>query len=163
MVICVKEKQNINMRLIKIFLFILFFLSTFQSCNNNLKYSFELEKDFNFYEESVNCLVDKYDYIFDNLESYSKHLRYEDLNKMNLCLELEEFMKKKSFMYVVLYRDSTVSFYTNVYEGIKSKQFVLMSADNIEKIYKNKPSNSIIINDSLDGWYELERVISMAD
>lgn len=72
-------------------------------------------------------------------------------------------MKKKSFIYVVLYRDSTVSFYTNVYEGIKSKQFVLMYSDKIEKIYKNKPSNSIIINDNLNGWYELERVVSIAD
>lgn len=70
---------------------------------------------------------------------------------------------EQSIEFVNYYKDSTIAFYANSNKGIRKKQHILMFSNERSKVIEKLSSEIRIIREKSDGWYELERVISLAN
>lgn len=79
------------------------------------------------------------------------------------CNNIIKLMMEQSIEFVNYYKDSTIAFYANSNKGIRKKQHILMFSNERSKVIEKLSSEIRIIREKSDGWYELERVISLAN
>ena len=82
---------------------------------------------------------------------------------MGACSEVQSIMEMNAIEFAVLYSDSTVALYAISVEGIKKKQHMLMFANTRQKIVSKMTTDMVIRKEINNGWYELEKIITLAN
>ncbi|MCF6407734.1 hypothetical protein L3C95_32905 [Chitinophaga filiformis] len=144
----------------KIFI-ISYFSLFFFSCRS--KHDFRYTEDKNAYSQVRDCLLTNYSLFFSstNREQYIT-FGADDLERKVLCKGAAKLFNDHSIEYVAFERDSTVIFFSQVEQGIASKQFFLMFVRD-DKLRKKLTSDVEIVAKRDVGCYELVRIISLAN
>lgn len=147
-----------NRRKALIFLNVLFIL---YSCHSNKKLQYEEYKVS--YHKAVNCLLSNYNTIF--ITNGTKNpVDIYNSQRINNRFCKSDFQKlDKKLLTVACYKDSTIFFYSFATNRIKSKQSILVFTNDINKLHDKMTSDMKLISKKDSNWYQLERVISIAN
>ena len=141
-------------------LFVLFV--TLYSCSS--RFDFEFEKNKSEYTNVVKCVITNYAKIFDSSGiGNSRSLYIYDFEKKSICSDWIDFLKKTQIEFVNVKEDSTVAFYSKLQGSIKTRQFALMINNHPQQKNPEMPLDFTIKKVHGNRWYELERVISVAN
>jgi len=132
------------------------------SCNQTPDLSFEANKIE--YIQAVNCLIDNYTSIFSTAGTKNSVDIYNTEKISNkYCESFLKLLERHSIAIVSYERDSTILFYSKNTEAIKSKQAILVFTNNRKKLDTRLTSDMKLKSIKGNGWYELEKIISLAN
>jgi hypothetical protein len=137
-------------------------LLTIHSCDTNNPLGYENNKEK--YKEAVNCLLSNYILIFPPDEKRNPVEVYNSEHITNFfCKNYFEVIGAKQVSIVTCYNDSTIFFYSLPSNGVKSKQIILVFTNDFKKLNEKITSDIKIKSRKDKNWYEMEKIISVAN
>jgi hypothetical protein len=141
----------------------LIILFTLCSCTQSPDLNFEENRDA--YRKAVACLDSSYASVFSSNGSNSETIynseRVSDRNRC--CEDLLRLLEKQSVSMVTYDKDSTVAFYSRTIGGIKSRQRILLFTRKASNLKEKLSFDKKLISEKGGGWYELERILTLAN
>ncbi|HEV8273968.1 MAG TPA: hypothetical protein VGQ04_21795 [Chitinophagaceae bacterium] len=132
------------------------------SCSQSQDLEYDTNKDD--YKKAVNCLLNKYGSIFFlNKEVSSISVYNADRETNEICEAVLKLLEKHSVNIIIYDRDSSITFFSKPSKELKSKQTILIYTGSREKLDAKLTSDVKLKTVKGDGWYELEKVISLAN
>ncbi|MGC4099987.1 hypothetical protein [Ferruginibacter sp.] len=118
------------------------------------------------YNETVTCLLQKREGILKLQDSSLQAISIyqEDLERLNLCKQVDALFRAEPLSFIFMEKDGTVSFYATIRGNtLRAKQFIVMRLKDTGLLSHKITSDMKVKKISDDGWYELERSISIAN
>lgn len=146
----------------KNFLVILTLVIGIYSCSTNPDLGYENNTEE--YRQAISCLHNNYSALFSSAGDKSSIDVYNSERMNNgICDSVLKLLEKHAVSIVAYDKDSTIAFYSKPSKGLKSKQSILVFATNRKNLNAKLTSDIRIVSDKGNGWYELERIISLAN
>ncbi|WEK34276.1 MAG: hypothetical protein P0Y53_17455 [Candidatus Pseudobacter hemicellulosilyticus] len=143
----------------KVFLISSLFL--FWACSSRFELKYLKHKES--YNQALICLLQKYNIVFPTGLDSVATIEQKDLAKFSLCSSLDTLFAGDSLLYIDMERDSTVAFCSNFHGGMFSKQSIIVFLTDESKLSKKLTRNVQFKRKYSNGWFELERIVSLAD
>lgn len=148
-----------KLKIIALFFCIIYFL---YSCRFHTTFGYENDRER--YQEIINCLYSNYNEIFsEQVSNYSITLYPTYFVDKKICSDILKIVDTYSINFISIDRDSTVAFYSKSQGNFKIKQRILMFVTQDSLIAQKRLSNMEILFKRDRGWYELEKIKSLAD
>lgn len=132
------------------------------SCNSNPDLIYENNKEV--FQQAVKCLQANHRIIFSNAGNNTSVSVYNSEKNDNIiCNSIFEKQEMSRVNIVSYSKDSTVSFYLKPMKAIKERQIIFFYSLTKERLDSKLTKDMKILSNKGGGWYEAEKILSLAN
>lgn len=139
--------------------FVLFLLS----CGDERRLDYATNRPL--YDSSISCLTqNRHIFLNDQGSQIQSVSIYKgELQKFGFCEKVDALFSIEPIEFIVVERNETVSFYSKVNRGLKQKQVILFFSKDSTDLFNKFGKHIQFKKINKEGWYELEKIMSLAN